>query len=276
MDLKSDENIREKAIKFFCRHLVGLSVAYRHKTEEDAAQPPRFTTCSGTLIIIEGVVCYLTAGHVLKKLDELRSSAKVEIVSASLADTFGWKRISEIPIPFDLKNAALSYIDDEEAGLDFGVIMLEPSYARLLAKNGIVALTKERWLHQSSVKFDGYAILGFPDEFTSDRVSSSGAAFVSPTICGVKKLDRTPDGRTQTLYPQFIGQLGTTFSLKSLEGMSGGPIFGFRQESNGEFRYWVVALQSSWIGSTKVTFGSSLPVLASLMTEWAEERAPAA
>lgn len=48
-------------------------------------------------------------------------------------------------------------------------------------------------------------------------------------------------------YPWFIGTVNTApFGLKSIVGMSGGPIFGFRNSPNGECRYWVVALQSWW------------------------------
>jgi hypothetical protein len=69
-----------------------------------------------------GAVLFLTAGHALKELDRLRKSDQVEITGAVLADTMGAKRISDIPIPFDLMNARLFYIDDEGDGLDFGVV----------------------------------------------------------------------------------------------------------------------------------------------------------
>ena len=256
-----------EGLKYFCRHLVGLFVTYKHKTPEDAVQPDRFAACAGTLIIIDNILYFLTAGHVLKALDELRAHEKAEIGRAVLADTFGLEIISDVPIPFDLKGAQLFYIDDELEGLDFGVIALEGHYARLLAKNGAVALTEERWIHQSQVTFDGYAMLGFPEEFASQRVSQTGNAEVSPTMFRVKKLELPPAGRTPTKHPQFIGQLDPELALKSIKGMSGGPIFGFREEPNGRFRYWVVALQSSWDAGKRIVYGCSLPILASLMTD---------
>ena len=261
-------------LEFFCRHLVGLCVTYRHKNSEDTGQPARFAACSGTLIMIRDAVLYLTAGHVLKKLDELRAHDRVEITDAALADTFGWKRISDVPIPFDLKNARLFYLDDKEEGLDFGVIVLEPHYVRLLVKNGVAALTEENWIHQHTVRYDGYAMLGFPEELASERVSASGDGSVSPVMFAVKRLQSVPDDRSPTRHPEFVGQLDPGLSLSSVKGMSGGPIFGFKLKP--EPRYWIVALQSSWDRHKRIVYGCDLSTLASLMTKWAEEQPPAA
>lgn len=270
--LETDESRRTKLLEFFCRHLVGLGVTYRHRNTEDQAMTARFSVSSGTLISIHGSICFLTAGHVLEALDKLRNHEQIEIESAALVDTMGWKRVSDVPIPFDLKSARLFYIDNEEDGLDFGVIALEPHHVGLLAKNGLIALTEERWSQQHTVRFDGFAMLGFPEEFTSGRVSASGDGTLSPVMFGVKRLDAAPEDRAPTNYPQFIGQLDPELPLKSVEGMSGGPIFGFRQEGE-ELRYWVVALQSSWDRQRRITYGCDLPLLASLMTEWVREAA---
>lgn len=274
MNAEPDWKHKADLLEFFCRHLVGLCVTYRHKNSEDADQPARFVACSGTLIMIGNAVFYLTAGHVLKELDKLRSHDQVEIATASLADTLGWKRISDIPIPFDLKNAQLFYVDERKEGLDFGVIMLEHHYVRLLAKNGVVALTEIDWINQHTVSYDGYAMLGFPAELTSERVSVSGEGSVAPVMFRVKKLQSAPAGRPPTRHPEFIGQLDPRLSLSSMEGMSGGPIFGFKLKP--ETRYWIVALQSSWNRQKRIVYGCDLPTLASMMTKWAEEQPPAA
>jgi hypothetical protein len=169
-----------------------------------------------------------------------------------------------------LKSARLFYIDSDEDGLDFGLIALEPYYVGLLAKNGVIALMEDQWNRQHAVRFDGFAMLGFPEELTSERVSASGNGTLSPVMFGIKQLEAQPSDRASTRYPQFIGQLDSELPLKSVKGMSGGPIFGFRQEGD-ELRYWVIALQSSWDRDKRITYGCDLPTLASLMTEWARE-----
>jgi hypothetical protein len=60
--------------------------------------------------------------------------------------------------------------------------------------------------------------------------------------------------------------------LKSLVGMSGGLILGFRIEPQPA--YWIVAVQSSWNAQTRTVYGCDLPALASLMTRWARDNVP--
>ena len=255
-----------EGLQFFCRHLVALCVTYQ-KTDTDSGETPHFAAYSGTLIQIQDTVCFLTAGHVLCNVEDALKSDQVKVGSAVLADTFGLSRVSEHPIPFDLANARLFYVDEE--GLDFGVIALEPYYVRLLSYNGTVALREQNWIYQSTVKFDGYAMLGLPDEFISSRLTSSGEGIVSPTMFRVHRLESPPNDRPPTQHPQFVGRIDQELALKSVKGMSGGPIFGFRLEP--EMRYWVVALQSSWVPATRIVYGCALPSLASLLTKWAAE-----
>lgn len=260
-----------RGLQFLCRHLVGLCVTYRHTTVEEAHLPSRFTTCSGTLLFIEGALFFLTAGHVLKSLKELRDSQHVFIEGASLADIFGSKRVSETPIPFDIKNALLCFIDDEELGLDFGVIPIGPHHASLLAKNGVIALSEENWVKQDSVSFDGYAMLGFPAEFVSERISSASTVKIEATMFAVRRIDSERDTQA-TKYPRFVGQVSHDLPLKSLVGMSGGLILGFRTEP--KLSYWIVAIQSSWHSETRKIFGCGLPILGSLMTRWVRDDVP--
>jgi len=252
-------------LDFFCRHLVALCITYPRNGEDRE----HFAAYSGTLISIHDRVSLLTAGHILENLDEVRKSDQLTITSAVLADTFGSERISDIPIPFDLTNAELFRIDDEAEGLDFGVIALSPYYVRLLAKNGVVAIEENNWIHQAEVRFDGYVMLGLPEEFTSE--TDTGNGMVTPTMFGVRCLDPPPDGTPITTYPRFVGQIDARTPITSVVGMSGGPIFGFR--FGDQTRYWVVALQSTWIRESRTVYGCSLPVLASLMTDWANQAA---
>jgi hypothetical protein len=248
-----------------------LCVTYRHATAEEAHLQSRFLTCSGTLIFIEGALYFLTAGHVLEELKTLRDCEQIQIENASQADVFGAKRVSDTPIPFDLKNALLCFIDDEELGLDFGIIPIEHHHASLLSKNGVIALSEKNWVSQDNITFDGYMMLGFPTEFVSERISDSGRVRIQPTMFNVFKSESTLDCRS-TKYPRFVGSVSPDLSLKSLKGMSGGLILGFQTQP--QFRYWIVALQSTWRPITRSVYGCSLPTLASLLTGWARSNAP--
>jgi hypothetical protein len=261
-------NDLSKGVEFLCRHLVGLCVTYRHTTPDETHLRSRFTTCTGTLLLVEGALYFLTAGHVLGELKRLREHPDVVVEGASLADVFGFGRISETPLPFDLKNATLLFIDDDELGLDFGIIPIGPHHAGLLAKNKVVASSEENWIKQRDVKFEGYAMLGFPAERVSERVSADSTVRIEPTAFSVQRLDADSVAQS-TAYPRFIGQVDAGLSLESLAGMSGGPIFGFRTEPR--LSYWIVAIQSSWNAKTRTIYGCDFPMLASLMTSWARD-----
>jgi hypothetical protein len=253
---------------FFGRHLVGLCVTYETDGGEQKDSPGRFAAYAGTLIIIRNRVHFLTAGHILREVDDALESERVNIQSAVLADTFGSRRVSNMPIPIDLEHAPRFYIDNADSGLDFGVMAIHPNHVRLLAANEMVALGEENWIHQSSLSLDGHFMLGLPAEFTSDHLTASGAGLVSPTIFRVQRLASTPDENV-TRYPRFVGQIDRELPLDDLAGMSGGPIFGVKFGT--PMRYWIVALQSSWNRKQRRVFGCPISVLASLLTEWTDE-----
>lgn len=149
------------------------------------------------------------------------------------------------------------------------MIALSPYYVRLLAANGAVALEEVNWARQDRVTFDFYAMLGFPEEFVSETVNDAGEGFVYPTMFRVHRLEPPPEDTPVTRHPRFVGRIDQELPLNSVKGMSGGPIFGFT--IGEDIRYWVVALQSTWRPTSRIVYGCSLPVLASLMSRWADQ-----
>jgi hypothetical protein len=261
----------QKIVEFYCRHLVGLFVTYRDKDE--VGLQSRFAACSGTLIVVENALYLLTAGHVLKELHRLRTCEKIDIEDAHLADVFGVKRICEWPIPFDLKNAHLLFIDDDDLGLDFGIIPLSSHYARLLLRNNVIALTEANWIRQDGIKPDTYAVLGFPEEFSSERISKSGNVSVGPTIVLAQSAEDEADNEIlKSKFARFVGKVSDTLPLGSLRGMSGGLIIGIQHEPVS--RYWTVALQSSWDPQKRRIYGCKLSVIGSLLTAWSRDQVP--
>ncbi len=252
---------RDTIIQYFGRHLVALCVSTRFGNEKD-----RFSAFPGTLIRVDQHIFWITAGHNLKHLYESISHPNVTLNSAVLADSFGAAYRSSKPVPIDLKNSARLYIDDDALGLDFGAILIHPHHERLIAANGIEILDENRWNHQSKIEYFGYLLLGLPEEYTSEFVPPSGAAELSPTIISIQKSPR--EGELQNKeYSRLIGNASKRLPLDSLKGMSGGPVFGFAGDIN-ELRYWVVALQSSWLPADGTIFACPIPVLTDLLTRY--------
>jgi len=263
-----------QTLRFFCRHLVSLFVAYHQVDPASPAREARFFACPGTIICIRGIYHFLTAGHTLREWDTLIRRGQVEVQRAALADIFGLEVTSDQPIPFDFADQPRFFIHDEEEGLDFGLVALRSHYIRLLASHGIVAVFEENWIHQNNVEFNAYTMIGLPEEFTSSgivgsRDNSRLLSTVAPTMISVRRLDQLPEDVRRTRYPRFVGQLRADLPLSSIRGMSGGPIFGFN--FGPPMRYWVVAIQSSWLPRRRITFGCPVPVLADLIAGWTDE-----
>jgi hypothetical protein len=247
-------------LRFLCRHLVGLGFFYRRHGAGGDGGRTQFKMYSGTLITFGDTVFYLTAGHILQDVEQVLKSGQYDYEGAILVDTFGQNPTDKHPIPFDLRGAELLHIDNED--VDFGLIPLATNHVRLLAANGVLALSEVNWIHQHGIQFGGHLMLGFPEEFTSSGLSSAVDVTVSPTLLTVREAPIDADDRL-TAHPRFKGTVALGPELQSVNGMSGGPIFGFQFEP--QMRYWVVALQSRWVRPTRTVYGCPLPVLGAMV-----------
>jgi hypothetical protein len=64
----------------------------------------------------------------------------------------------------------------------------------------------------------------------------------------------------------FYGQLsGLVADLTDINGMSGGPIFGFKRGEDGRMRYWVIALQSGWFPDKRIIFACRIRQLCEVL-----------
>jgi hypothetical protein len=257
----NDEEVGKKLFQFFCRHLVALGASY-WMGPRAPDQPPHFTLYSGTLIKIRDVIFFLTAGHALKELREAMLRPEFNKDAICLIDSFGLDPTDKHPIPIALKPEDMVFIDDDELGLDFGLIPLRPYYLNLLAANGVIAIEEERWAHQHRVRFDAHFILGCPAEHTEPTLSERGYAYVKPMMIQVHPLPSDAVVAHETVYERFCGHIAR--DINSPVGMSGGPILGFNFDE--PVRYWVVGIQSAWLENSRMVFGCPVPTLATLVT----------
>lgn len=57
--------------------------------------------------------------------------------------------------------------------------------------------------------------------------------------------------------------------IQDIGGMSGGPVFG-ASKTDGEYRYWLVGLQSSWEPSSRVIATVGVHLTHRVLRPWAE------
>lgn len=251
-------------IEFLGRHLICIGVTYRPKAGQ-SGESSNFTAFAGCLIDIRGLICILTAGHIVRELERLYSEE--EIIRCVIADTFG-PVIKDIhPVPFDFISSDRNYIDDDGLGLDFGLIFLPAYCVRLIAKHEIVPLDENAWRVGSGITPNHHFVLGFPEELTRSSLRDGEDGAVAPTLVRLEKLSSEEFSETTT-YPRFVAKVNQN-PLSTMRGLSGGPIFAFSSEKLD--RYWIVAIQSSWLPSKRIVFGCDLSVMGSILYKWADE-----
>ena len=254
-------------LQFFARHLVCLGGVYRLIDEHGHQVGPSQTFVhSGWILSIHGRWCLVTAGHVLKQLKERIQDRAIQITEWFLIDSFGPQAKHPEPIPLTYDTLAKLQVEDEQAGLDFALMALTPYYELALQKNGIVPVDERNWLNQHEVKFEHYLLLGIPmresatSKVNRDEHQLSLDMDLRPYALRIDALENPPNDLPKTTYQRFIGKVDDQCTEEIMDGMSGGPIFGFAKD-----RYWIVAVQSSWRPWSKIVFGCPVPVFAGLI-----------
>ena len=117
--------------------------------------------------------------------------------------------------------------------------------------------------------FDFYAMLGLPNE-NAEQITNhedgmkSLTTFPSPALLFLEGCE-LPSGVAPASNRQFVARINPHADLKSIIGMGGGPILGFRMNTNGQLQYWPVAVQSRWFRKRRIVVGSLLaPVAAEI------------
>ncbi len=206
----------------------------------------------------------ITAGHVLEKIAKARESGKI-IEQLSLDDAYSpdatFKKSGAL-IPFDYDNAPKHVIDKAEVG-DYAAIYLRPLYCDLLSKNGISPLTpSDMSVYNHDTEFETYYIVGLPYELMSTTIEGETLKHRSQIVSinaqclafdalptSVKERIRAEGYRTDNLFariPDAAELKSGEEGLKSIVGVSGGPIFGLYKMPDGMLSYVLVAVQSTW------------------------------
>jgi hypothetical protein len=232
--------------RWLSRHLVSMVHIYRHLDANGNLQGDSLISASSCFVMSFGERWFLvTAGHVLKELEELLEHPRVRLIQSCLIDALGSDAIHNSNLPFTYDKSNRFYIDQD--GLDFGLIPLSHNHRQLLEANRVVPVAVENWINQDIDRCHGFLLLGIPVDWVSHAQSPGGYRLgIETLLVSIKRLTEPPPRAETTMYERFIGDLTKPADMQhGLEGTSGGPIFGFYDDDNGQLRYWIVALQSS-------------------------------
>jgi hypothetical protein len=239
--MEAIECIDETFLRGFGRHFVSLAC--------DHCQPKKLETfdrfvASGFLLSIHDVWFLATAGHVITDIDRRIKQEPQRTYSFAIIDNFGPEAAHEHSIPFDYENATKWASDVDDSGADFGLILIEPYYRRLIEQNHPMPFTEAQWRYTRHDPFEFHAIMGIPAE-TLSKDDLDCRRFKMAMI-PVKEIMQLPSSIEPRQYPTFYAEISSDLEIESIKGMSGCPIFGFAKDQDGNWRYWIIAIQSTW------------------------------
>lgn len=251
----------EKVHQLISRHVVTLTWTDRDVHAPDQTGSDRTFCLSASVISIEGRWFLLTAGHVLEALDQTLKEGT--LIYAGLYGNWGPATGDNGKITFNYEDTRRWWLRDDEAGFDYGLISLGDYYAAHLRAIHVQPLTEEYWLEVPKI-LARYVLVGFPSERvrveqmpgTSNSVTTSVS--MANALVRLEAVEDPPDElRTNNLrfYARLVAPEQSTdseFSIRDIDGMSGGPVFGFGADPNGVIRYWIVGVQSGWHRPTRV------------------------
>jgi hypothetical protein len=244
-------------IAFFHRHLIPMVFVFKKGNVTTSFVITAF------VLSVRGQWFLVTAGHCLQKVDEMKMEGYA-IEKCYLMDSMGVGAKHFEPFVFTYELAKPQYIPDSRE-LDYGIIPLSTYHQGLLSANNISPFSEDAWRIQPN-KPESFALIGVPDEFLQRDNNNVG---IVTAINWIEECEK-PESLPNTELPLFYGKITLHSNQRSIRGMSGGPIFAFEQ-INGQYRYWLIALQSSWLDQSKIVIGCPTTFLGDVIDKMISE-----
>jgi len=269
---KSEINARKLNL-WFKKHIIALHIGYLLRDK------PYNFYASGFLFSYQEYFLWITAGHVIKDIEELFQNNGYDVKHIAWIDN----NEINIPskhntIPFDYSQTKKFYIDDDT--MDLGVVRLKGLHLQTILRNSSNRwFTKESWRNNNLSNPEGLFLVGYPDETKVCRniEESDGNYSVSKISCisiPVERIARKESDENKFWnFPDcFYGKVlpitkdGCTI-LNDIRGMSGGPILGVETKADGKINYRLIGIQSSWLPESKILRATPIESVIKLIDE---------
>jgi hypothetical protein len=227
---------------------------------DKATKRERELVLSGTLVSVAGRWFILTAGHILRDLDAVL--AQRDFVHCDLYGNWKSEYTEDGKIAFNYPSCPRWYLYDKDIGYDYGLIGIGEYYHAHLVKIGMSPVS-ERHVIDLPPNLRKHILVGMPSEYVvseADRHIEGriGAVTVANTLLPVMPVSDPPPELIKP-HNRFYGRVAApdevrrgALAVSDVDGMSGGPIFGFGERQPGNVDYWIVGVQSGWHRPTRV------------------------
>lgn len=245
----------ERAMK----SMLALEVPYQLGSE------PGVCVLSGFGVLREEGLFWVTAGHCIAGLADLRAHIDKEGGQLQLRWSDGSARPGWESVPTSIEIMPMPYSNDD---LDIGVCMIHPHVARTLLANEDFLPFRDDEIEPHDAENQEWSaayLCGYPIESNEDSISRTrdGVKLVIKRNCvlvplrnvmtaeKVRELGLGEDDFTSKSQYFFATIEGTGdvegAAIKSIAGMSGGPIVAQVESRISTQRFMLVGIQSSWI-----------------------------
>lgn len=254
------EAMAQEFLGYLCRHLISLTGDFENvDASGNAVGKRRPYNFSGTVVSFEGTWYVLTAGHAVHKYLDALKRGIIRVYARTLAFGFGRDAITNDPIQFDISAQEKFFEWKEAEGLDYALFPLDVAQKECLKGNGIKAFPLLVPSRPPDADFYRYAVVGFPGEEVDLEIESAEVVTgvgMHPNCLSLHRLPNN-DPPQRPWFKAYINNMG---NLKSIVGVSGGPIFGFVQKGQNN-DYYLIAIQSWWERGRLHTYGCHIDVI---------------
>lgn len=260
---------------WFEHHIVGLHVGYLC---DDTPQDRVFT---GFLLKHRGLAFWITAAHVIERINQLIDDPRLTIDHAGWMDRCPSPGAG--PIPASLPDLLMGVL--ERDGIDLGFVVLNPLLEAAFDANPRVEFVDARiWLGHDAARPEGYYVLGYPKEWTlpMGKFKSANGEMRRKIRMGVACLPVTPIedrgaaanpplespfwGSEFCMYAQLQPYSDTKRHLvENIDGMSGGPVLSIERSADGQLKYRLFGIQSAWQRGARIVKATRVGVLDALV-----------
>lgn len=256
----------EDLVQTLGSHFVSLSFRQKGLRQNGNVTLNHRGSISGFILSRSDKWFLVTAGHCLDSFDLAEKDGDT-FDQWQINGTYGNEAMDHLLVPFHIEEGQRHKIFEPDMRIDHGFIPLSEFYVKQLKANGVKALSEsyydaERPSPEIREDFINYVLLGIPDEYFKIERSIMKGAFVAITLGELDGHQDKPHIFIGKLY-DFVNtrEEDEIPDMKSIVGMSGGPIFCCWYDENLNFSYKIVAIQSKWFKDELVIWGCRISEL---------------
>jgi hypothetical protein len=262
-------------MKQYKSHILGLLLAIWNGNDF------QYSVYSGIPLFYKGRLIWITAGHIIDEIHEILSSQSIRVDIICWLDDYGIKGAEGVW--FHKRDPIMSSWKGK--GTDIGLMVInELDQGNLFKNRNFKPILPYIWLNPKNEVPEGYYAIGYPRVWSSHSQREIGPKEISHFVKAdilclpLRKINRETqilDNECWKKENAFIGSIekypdDPNFTIESINGMSGGPIFSIQRKKNKGLLYRLIGIISECDAQQSMICGESILDFENIMVDWIE------